>query len=163
MELDDVLQGRVALVTGACGGIGKAICERLARDDIKLILVDLDEMGLQTLAASLDTESMVAVVDGSNPEAVASQYRLITSEFAGVDILVNCAGILSNNKLLSTKPAEWQNVLAVNLNSAFYWCQAVVPGMQERKSALGKGALQKLSPEELRKTRVEIIMGLFEQ
>ena len=56
MELDDVLQGRVALVTGACGGIGKAICERLARDDIKLILVDLDEMGLQTLAASLDTE-----------------------------------------------------------------------------------------------------------
>lgn len=133
MELDDVLQGRVALVTGACGGIGKAICERLARDDIKLILVDLDEMGLQTLAASLDTESMVAVVDGSNPEAVASQYRLITSEFAGVDILVNCAGILSNNKLLSTKPAEWQNVLAVNLNSAFYWCQAVVPGMQERR------------------------------
>ena len=133
MELDDVLQGRVALVTGACGGIGKAICERLARDDIKLILVDLDEMGLQRLAASLDTESMVAVVDGSNPEAVASQYRLITSEFAGVDILVNCAGILSNNKLLSTKPAEWQNVLAVNLNSAFYWCQAVVPGMQERR------------------------------
>ena len=133
MELDDVLQGRVALVTGACGGIGKAICERLARDDIKLILVDLDEMGLQTLAASLDTESMVAVVDGSNPEAVASQYRLITSEFAGVDILVNCAGILSNNKLLSTKPAEWQNVVAVNLNSAFYWCQAVVPGMQERR------------------------------
>ena len=53
--------------------------------------------------------------------------------FAGVDILVNCAGILSNNKLLSTKPAEWQNVLAVNLNSAFYWCQAVVPGMQERR------------------------------
>ena len=133
MELDDVLQGRVALVTGACGGIGKAICERLARDDIKLILVDLDEMGLQRLAASLDTESMVSVVDGSNPEAVASQYRLITSEFAGVDILVNCAGILSNNKLLSTKPAEWQNVLAVNLNSAFYWCQAVVPGMQERR------------------------------
>lgn len=133
MELDDVLQGRVALVTGACGGIGKAICERLARDDIKLILVDLDEMGLQTLAASLDTESMVAVVDGSNPEAVASQYRFITSEFAGVDILVNCAGILSNNKLLSTKPAEWQNVVAVNLNSAFYWCQAVVPGMQERR------------------------------
>lgn len=133
MELDDVLQGRVALVTGACGGIGKAICERLARDDIKLILVDIDEVGLQTLAASLDTESMVAVVDGSNPEAVASQYRLITSEFAGVDILVNCAGILSNNKLLSTKPAEWQNVLAVNLNSAFYWCQAVVPGMQERR------------------------------
>lgn len=133
MELDDVLQGRVALVTGACGGIGKAICERLARDEIKLILVDIDEVGLQTLAASLDTESMVAVVDGSNPEAVASQCRFITSEFAGVDILVNCAGILSNNKLLSTKPAEWQKVVAVNLNSAFYWCQAVVPGMQERR------------------------------
>ena len=132
MALNDILQGKVALVTGACGGIGHAICERLAHDGVKLALVDIDQANLRSMAASFDVETIVSVVDGSDPEAVTKQYDFINREFAPADILVNCAGILSNSKLLATSPEEWRNVIAVNLDSAFFWSKAVVPGMQER-------------------------------
>lgn len=132
MEPNDDLQGKVAVVTGACGGIGRAICERLARDGVKLLLADIDEQHLRSLAASLDVETIVAVVDGSDPRAVASEYGRISQETTGADILVNCAGILSNNKLLATSPEEWRKVISVNLDSAFYWSQVVVPGMRQR-------------------------------
>ena len=133
MALNDILKGKVAVVTGACGGIGKAICERLAQDGVKLALVDIDQAHLRSLAASFDVETIVSVVDGSDPEAVTKEYDVISRELAPTDILVNCAGILSNSKLLATSPEEWRNVIAVNLDSAFYWSKVVVPGMQERR------------------------------
>jgi 3-oxoacyl-[acyl-carrier protein] reductase len=129
--LNDSLDGRVALVTGACGGIGQAICERLAEDNIRLVLVDINQEAAEALAASLNTDTFISILDVSDPDAVAGEYDRICEEFAPVDILVNCAGILSNNKLLATTPEEWRRVMSVNLDSALYWSQAVVPSMKD--------------------------------
>ena len=129
--LNDNLDGKVALVTGACGGIGRAICERLAAEGVRLVLVDIDDKAAETLAASLDVDTFIATLDVSDPDAVTREYERVTKEFAPADILVNCAGILSNNKLLATSPEEWRKVMAVNLDSALYWSQAVVPSMRD--------------------------------
>ena len=129
--LNDNLDGKVALVTGASGGIGRAICERLAAEGIRLVLVDIDASAAETLAASLDVDTFIAALDVSDPDAVSREYERITKEFAPVDVLVNCAGILSNNKLLATSPEEWRRVMAVNLDSALYWSQAVVTSMKD--------------------------------
>lgn len=130
--MDDNLAGRVALVTGACGGIGRAICQRLAAEGLHLVLVDWDAEGLEALASSLATDTFVSAVDVSDAEAVAREHESIVRQFAKIDILVNCAGILSNNKLLSTDPVEWRHVMSVNLDSALYWSQAVIPHMCEK-------------------------------
>ena len=129
--LNDNLDGKVALVTGASGGIGRAICERLAAEGIRLVLVDIDASAAETLGASLDVDTFIAALDVSDPDAVSREYERITKEFSPVDVLVNCAGILSNNKLLATSPEEWRRVMAVNLDSALYWSQAVVPSMKD--------------------------------
>ncbi|MBA59237.1 MAG: 3-oxoacyl-ACP reductase [Gammaproteobacteria bacterium] len=131
-SIDDSLAGRVALVTGACGGIGRAICQRLAAEGVRLVLVDRDAEGVEALASSLASDTFVSVVDVSDAEAVASQHEYIVRQFSEIDILVNCAGILSNNKLLTTDPGEWRHVMSVNLDSALYWSQAVVPRMRDK-------------------------------
>ena len=129
--LNENLDGKVALVTGASGGIGRAICERLAAEGLRLVLVDIDASAAETLGASLDVDTFIAALDVSDPDAVSREYERITKEFAPVDVLVNCAGILSNNKLLATTPEEWHRVMAVNLDSTLYWSQAVVPSMKD--------------------------------
>ena len=129
--LNENLDGKVALVTGASGGIGRAISERLAAEGLRLVLVDIDASAAETLGASLDVDTFIAALDVSDPDAVSREYERITKEFAPVDVLVNCAGILSNNKLLATTPEEWHRVMAVNLDSTLYWSQAVVPSMKD--------------------------------
>ena len=132
MELsNDNLDDKVALVTGACGGIGRAICERLAADNVRIVLVDLDSQELKRAASMLDTDTFAAALDVRDSDDVSQGYDRIREEFGDVDILVNCAGILSNNKLLETAPNEWRKVMAVNLDSALYWSQAVVPYMKK--------------------------------
>ena len=132
-SLSDSLEGRTAIVTGACGGIGRATCERLAAEGVRIVLVDIEEESAQAFAASLGTEVYVAAVDVGDPDAVSSAHRRIAKDFGDADILVNCAGILSNNKLKAISAEEWRKVMAVNLDSALYWSQAVVPAMQDKK------------------------------
>ena len=131
-QLNDSLNDKVALVTGACGGIGRAICERLAEEDVRLVLVDIDGNAADSLASSLDADTFVATLDVSDPDAVTHEHGRICEKFGPVDILVNCAGILSNNKLMATTPEEWRRVMSVNLDSALFWSQAVVPSMKDK-------------------------------
>ena len=62
-SFSDSLEGRTAIVTGACGGIGRATCERLAAEGVRIVLVDIEEESAQAFAASLGTEVYVAAVD----------------------------------------------------------------------------------------------------
>lgn len=124
------MKGKTALVTGVAGAIGGAVCRFLAEDGLRLVLVDVDEVGVRRLADELETESYVLPLDVSEYEAVVSGCEKAFAEFGHADVLVNVAGILSNNKLLETDPAEWKRIHAVNLEGPFYLTQLTVPHMK---------------------------------
>ena len=124
------MKGKTALVTGVAGAIGGAVCRFLAEDGLRLVLVDVDEVGVRRLADELETESYVLPLDVSEYEAVVSGCEKAFAEFGHADVLVNVAGILSNNKLLETAPAEWKRIHAVNLEGPFYLTQLTVPHMK---------------------------------
>jgi len=111
------LKGRTAVVTGAAGTMGLAVVKALAAD------------GLRVVGLDVRPAKGCVVCDISDPDAVAQAVRRI----GRVDVLVNNAGILSNNKSEATTPDEWRRVLAANLDGAFYLSRAVIPGMKRRR------------------------------
>ena len=108
------LEGKVAVVTGAAGTMGRAVVQFLEEDGAKVYGLDLRGE---------------IVCDVTDPEAVKRTIR----GSGQVDILVNNAGILSNNKAEATTPEEWRKVLAANLDGAFYLSREVIPGMKARR------------------------------
>ena len=105
------------MVTGAAGTMGRAVVKALAADGLKVVGLDVKPA------------PDCVVCDISDAEAVRKAMRGI----GRVDVLVNNAGILSNNKSQATTPEEWRRVLAANLDGAFYLSRAVIPGMKQRR------------------------------
>jgi 3-oxoacyl-[acyl-carrier protein] reductase len=119
-----VLQGQVAFVTGAAGGIGAAAATALAAQGAQLALGDIHTpMGADALNLMLDVTRHGAVQDAVS-QVVATYGRL--------DILVNAAGIVSAGSAATLDEAEWDRILAVNLKGTFLCCQAVIPAMRAR-------------------------------
>ena len=148
MQLDG-LDGRVAVVTGAASGIGGAITRRLAREGVRLAVVDVHEAGLGALAAALAGASIRAfTTDLTEPTEVAGLAAQVAREVGDVDFLVNVAGgpvAPSRADPLPALPARprpietiddlsWGRILATNLTTAFLVCRAFVPGMKARRS-----------------------------
>lgn len=127
------LQGKVALVTGAAGVLGRATVKFLLEDGCKVVLNDLNQEQLEALASDCEGEVYPAAFDISNYDEVASRYEKIKETFGPVDILVNNAGILSNNKVIETSPQEWQKVFGVNLDGAFYLIKVMLPHMKSKR------------------------------
>jgi len=135
----DALAGKTALVTGAAGAIGSASALALAAAGARVILIDLTLAGLEATTASLPagSASLALALDLADAAAVAETMgRLKDGAHEGwglPDVLVNVAGVLSNNKLAETSLEEWTRVMTVNCTSAFLLCQACCPAMAERK------------------------------
>ena len=128
------LQGKVALVTGGTGAIGSAVCKFLADDGLKVVVVDMNEDTCKEFAKSLNGEGHYGIaINVSDPQQVEEGFAKITKDVGEVDVLVNVAGILSNNKLMDTSPEEWRRVHAVNLDGPFYLSKAVLPAMRRKK------------------------------
>ncbi len=131
------LEGRIALVTGAAQGLGAAIANRLASEGASVALLDLQEERVHTLAREVGgshaaaTLGLVASVT-SRPQ-VTEAVQTALARFGQIDILVNSAGILRLSSILDCTEGEWQQVLDVNLTGTFLMCQAVLPGMVERR------------------------------
>lgn len=125
-------QGRVAVVTGAAGTMGMAAARRLAADNYKVALLDIAADRLAALAKELKG-SLAVAGDIAKPETVGVAVAEIEKKLGPVSVLVNNAGILSNNKSAETTPEEWRRVMGVNLDAAFYLARAVLPGMKERR------------------------------
>lgn len=126
------LKGRHAVITGGASGIGFAIAQRMLASGASVTLWDRDEAALKTATASLGVASKGVSVDVTNQASVHSAVQQ-TLKFGNIDILVNSAGITGPNvKLWDYPVADWEQVMAINLNGVFLCCREVVPHMRAR-------------------------------
>lgn len=130
---DKPLQGKVALVTGSAGTMGLAAVKFLLEDGCKVAMVDANATRNQALAEELGPDAQAFSFDIGNVEQVRTYHKAIEDALGPVDILLNNAGILSNNKSEATDEAEWRRVLGANLDGAFFLAQRVIPAMKLRR------------------------------
>ncbi len=127
----DNIQGKTALVTGAAGSIGAAITQFLAEDGVRVVALDMDLEKLKAVISGFEGDIYPYVLDVSDDAAVASVMAEVRKDVGEIDILVNVAGILSNNKLMATSAEEWRKIHAVNLDGPFYLSKEVLPHMEQ--------------------------------
>ena len=123
---------RLALVTGAAGSVGLAVSRRLLDDGLRVIMVDVDRGKLESGAVELGSRAVALMLDVGDERAVAALCARIAEAHGTVDVLVNNAGVLSNNKAIATTPEEWRRIMGINLDGAFFLCRAWLPGMREK-------------------------------
>ena len=132
------LKGKVALITGAAQGIGKAISEKLASSGVNLILWDVNLELAEKVASELQTEKNIKAlaqkVDVSNYSMVEAGLKKALEEFLQIDILVNNAGITRDGLLIRMSEEDWDKVIDVNLKGTFNLCKAVSRIMLKQKS-----------------------------
>jgi gluconate 5-dehydrogenase len=134
------IDGSIALVTGAAGGIGRCISVRLAAAGVSLALVDIDGDAAEALLAQLGAKGAAIAADLSVPEDVRAAVTEAEDRLGPLDILVNNAGISGvgpPKRSVDTPLEEWEKTLAINVTAPFLLCQAVLPGMIER----GRGTI----------------------
>lgn len=129
------LSGRVALVTGASRGLGKAMALALGEAGARLALVSRDPEKLSEVAdeaRKLGTEAAVFRADVSQEESVLQLERDVTAKLGRVDILINNAGVVVRKTCVEFTLADWNYVLNTNLTSVFLMCRSFVPHMKGR-------------------------------
>ena len=122
------LSGKVVLVTGGARGIGRAIAERLATEDAKMVITC--DMGEATFEQANIKHEILNVTDR---EAVKELIKKLTEEFGKIDVLVNNAGITKDALLVRMSEDQWDAVIDVNLKGVFNITQAVAPVMMKNK------------------------------
>ena len=128
---------RIALVTGAGAGIGRAIALRLAADGCDIGVVDLDEAAADETAAlvrKLGRQACAAMGNVARRDSVQAAVARVAEALGPVDVLVNNAGILRTAKFLDVTDEDWRQTMSVNLDGVFYCCQAVLPAMLARRA-----------------------------
>ena len=129
-------QPRVALVTGAGRGIGKAIAESLAADGHTVLCVSKNPSSCGGVADAITAaggKAKAYAVDVADAAAVAKACEDILKEFETVDILVNNAGITKDGLLIRMSDEDWNDVISTNLSSAFYWVKGLVRPMTRKR------------------------------
>jgi NAD(P)-dependent dehydrogenase (short-subunit alcohol dehydrogenase family) len=127
----------VALITGAAKGIGAAVAERLAGGFDVLVLMDVDEAGLASVAGRLgDRARIVAVVGSIASSADCHRAAKAAEAMGGLDALSNNAGIQRYGTVETTSEALWDEVMSVNLKGAFLISQAAMPLLRRSKGAV---------------------------
>lgn len=127
---------RVAVVTGASRGIGRGIATRLAGDGRHVVLVSRSEGPLSEVKSEIETaggSASVKAVDVGDGKALQEAIEGIASEFGRLDVLVNNAGITRDNLVLRMSDEEWDEVMRVNLRSAFVATRAAARSMMRGK------------------------------
>ncbi len=126
------VEGKVALVAGAGGGIGGAGAEALAREGAAVVCADIDGTAAETIAARIRSAGGRAIaipLDVRDRSAVDGAVAAAVREFGRLDVLVDCAGVSHGGTLLDLDPAEWARVIAVNLTGMFHLGQAAARQM----------------------------------
>ena len=126
------LQGKVAIVTGAASGIGKAIARRFAGEGAKVVIADLNLDQANAVAAEIKSsggEARGVAMDVTNEEAVNAGVAATVTAYGGVDILVSNAGIQIVHPFEEFSYDEWKKMLAIHVDGAFLTTKACLPRM----------------------------------
>jgi len=129
-EIVATFEGRVAIVTGAVQGIGRATAELLSREGAFVALNDVDPARVMTAAAELGPSTMGVAADVTDPDAVDRMVSAVLHRAGRVDILVTAAGILYPTRFAAIPLAEWRRTVDVNLTGVFLCMQAAARAMK---------------------------------
>ena len=133
-------ENKVALVTGATGSIGKGIANRFYEHGAKVFITDLDQAKIDQTCTEIDTNGKLCkgmAADITDHQQVVKVVRTTLSQFGGkIDILVNVAGIVAQDKVEDIDEESWDKVFAVNCKGTFFFIKEVVPVM--KKNGPGK-------------------------
>lgn len=129
------LKGKVALVTGASSGIGRAMARMLAGQGARLVLVGRSAERLHAVRAEFpDTDALVIAADLTKPAEVERTIAETIARFGQIDILLANAGLYLTGDLVNGDADDFDEVIAVNVNAVFRAVRAVLPGMIERRA-----------------------------
>ena len=134
--MDLLLANKVAIVTGASRGIGKAIAETLSAEGMKLILAARSRPDLDSLAASLPNESLVQAIDLREPESGNRVVAATLAKFGRLDLLVNNAGATKRGDFLTLTDEEWADGFALKFYGAMRLSRAAWPHLQASKGTI---------------------------
>ncbi|MBD1881089.1 MULTISPECIES: SDR family oxidoreductase [unclassified Coleofasciculus] len=130
---------RRALITGASSGIGKATALAFAKAGFHVALVSRSESKLEAVAEAARKTGVTAkayALDLADIEQVREKVAAIADSFGSIDVLVNNAGMGYTGEIMSTPLSEWQQVIDLNLTSAFQCIQGILPSMRDRGSGI---------------------------
>lgn len=139
--MSEDMKGRVAIVTGASSGIGKAIAETFASAGATTVLVARRKAELERLAAALSARGRRALpqaCDITSEAAVEALFETVVSEHGRVDVVVNNAGVASGTAIDALSLADWNEVVAINLTAVFLMCRAAVRQMKAQTPQGGR-------------------------
>ena len=123
------LKDKVAIVTGAASGLGKAIAQRYASEGAKVVIADLDARQAEATAADMKGAALAVAMDVTREDDVDRGVAATVQAFGGVDILVSNAGIQIVHPVEEFSYAEWKRMLAIHLDGAFLTTKACLPHM----------------------------------
>ena len=127
---------RVAIVTGAAGALGSAMCERFVRDDTRVVVADVAIDPARALAERLDpsgTAALAVAVDMADYATVDAMVATVLAWSGRIDIMVNNAGVAEESVPTWEMPlAAWQRTIDIDLTGVFHGCRAVLPAMLDR-------------------------------
>ncbi|MGR5408863.1 3-oxoacyl-ACP reductase FabG [Vibrio sp. PNB22_8_1] len=128
------LEGKIALVTGASRGIGRAIAELLVERGATVIGTATSESGAAAISEYLGENGKGLALNVTDVDSIEATLKTINDEFGAIDILVNNAGITRDNLLMRMKDDEWNDIINTNLTPIYRMSKAVLRGMMKKRS-----------------------------
>ncbi len=134
-------ENKVAVITGAASGIGAATARLLWQEGAHVVLADIGDEGGKSLAANLGPSAMAVKCDVSKAAEVEALIKAAVAAHGRIDILFNNAGIGSFGTSVELAPADWENIIAVDLNSVYYACHYAIPHMPKGSAIVNTASI----------------------